>query len=323
MIRKHLDKGLFKLFSEFTGLCYHVAWAPAPDAVWDIRMTPAACFACRRRAGRQTQPREVCRTCGPANFATALKSHQGHRFLCKLGILNYWLPIRVRDETPGIACLQALDKSASRSPAGKPTELAARALRRRGAVKVQSRWEFARASRLLRFIIRSVQTASVSDLREADLTRAGLTAIALRGEQRRLSLALKGDLPPPPGIPRRADVGSHPHLIVRQLLEWMERDYGKPITLKTGAAKLRMNAAYLSALFSRVAGTPFKSYLTRLRLEKAAELLGDPAQTASAVASAVGYASEDRFRAAFKKATGLPPKLWRETIPTQSPSSFA
>jgi len=45
-----------------------------------------------------------------------------------------------------------------------------------------------------------------------------------------------------------------------------------------------MNAAYLSDLFSRAVGVPFKAYLTELRLTKARELLGDPAQTAAEVA---------------------------------------
>ena len=84
-------------------------------------------------------------------------------------------------------------------------------------------------------------------------------------------------------------------------------DYAKPITLQHYARELGMNAAYLSDLFSHALGVPFKTYLTELRMEKAKELLGDPTKTASDVAYAVGYASENRFRFAFKKATGLSP----------------
>ena len=100
------------------------------------------------------------------------------------------------------------------------------------------------------------------------------------------------------------------------MIERIELDYGKPITLQHYARELGMNAAYVSALFSRAMGVPFKTYLTRLRLRKAKELLGDPAKTVSEVAYAVGYASENRFRLAFKKAIGLCPRLWRETMQT-------
>jgi two-component system response regulator YesN len=66
-------------------------------------------------------------------------------------------------------------------------------------------------------------------------------------------------------------------------------------------------------------GIPFKSYLTELRLRKAKELLGDSGKAVSDVAFAVGYASEERFRSAFKKATGLSPRTWRETMEQDDP----
>jgi AraC-like DNA-binding protein len=91
-------------------------------------------------------------------------------------------------------------------------------------------------------------------------------------------------------------------------------DYGKAIMLQRYARELGMNATCLSTLFSRAVGVSFKSCLTELRMKRAKHLLDDPAQSASEVAAAVGYASENRFRIAFKKATGLSPKVWRETI---------
>ena len=164
-----------------------------------------------------------------------------------------------------------------------------------------------------------MQTASVADLRKADLARAGHAVIALEKEQSRLHEVLKRHLPDTPQAPRRAGPESHPEQIVHRLLECIERDYGKSITLQRCADKLGMNAAYLSDLFSHAMGVPFKTRLTELRMEKAKALLGDPAKTVSEVACAVGYASENRFRIAFKKATGLSPKLWRETMQTNPP----
>jgi two-component system response regulator YesN len=84
-----------------------------------------------------------------------------------------------------------------------------------------------------------------------------------------------------------------------------------------------MNAAYLSALFSRTVGIPFKAYLTERRLQKAKELLGNPVKRTSEIAFAVGYSGEERFRCAFKKATGLCPKVWRETMQVTPPTSGA
>jgi AraC-like DNA-binding protein len=161
-----------------------------------------------------------------------------------------------------------------------------------------------------------VQSATLSDLRKADLMSAGRAVLALEKEQARLHLTLKRHLPPAPQARRRSGPESHVQQIVHRLLERLELDYAKPITLQHCARELGMNAAYVSDLFSHTVGVPFKTYLTDLRLEKARELLSDPAKTASEVAHTVGYASENRFRMAFKKATGLSPRLWRETMQT-------
>jgi AraC-like DNA-binding protein len=245
---------------------------------------------------------------------------EGLHFICRLGVRNYWFPVRIRGETLGIAYLQALNHSTARPPARKGSARAARHRLRRADAKVLSRLEFARAARLLHLIVQHVQTASLADLRKADLSSAGRAVLALEKEQARLHETLKRHLPPTPQVPRRSGPESHAEQIVHRLLERLELDYGKTITLQQYARELGMNAAYLSALFSHAVGVPFKTHLTELRLEKAKALLGDPAKTASEVASAVGYASENRFRSAFKKATGLPPRIWRETLRMAQPA---
>jgi AraC-like DNA-binding protein len=185
---------------------------------------------------------------------------------------------------------------------------------------VLSRLKFARAARFLRHIVQHVQTASLADLRKADLTSAGRVVLALEKEQARLYETLQRPLPPSPQAPRRSGSESHSEQIMHCLLQRLELDYAKPITLQQYARELGMNAAYLSDLFSRAVGVPFKTYLTDLRLAKARELLGDPAKTAAEVAYAVGYASENRFRMAFKNVMGLPPRIWRETLRMSQPT---
>ncbi len=264
-----------------------------PDTAWaglpDLRAKPA----CRRVERRR----------------------DGHRFTCRLGLRNHWFPIQLRDETLGLAYLQALDRLPVGPPARKRSARAPRARFRRADAKVLSRLEFARAARFLQHIVQHAQTASLSDLRKADLTSAGRAVLALEQEQARLHLALQ---PTPsarsPGSPPLPARNPTPEQTVRGLLERIELDYRKPLTLQHYARELGMNAAYLSALFSHAVGVPFKTHLTELRMAKAKELLGDPAKTVSEAAEAVGYASGNRFRLAFKKATGLSPELWRETM---------
>lgn len=313
LVRKHLGRLLDTLFVEFTGVHFHIAWTPALPRHWNARNLPAGHSVCCRLAGSALLPE--CRTCGPRQLDRALSADgDGYHFTCHLGVRNYWIPIRVRTERLGIAYLQALENSTARRLARKRSARAAEARLPRAEARVLSRLQFARAARFVQHIVQHVQIASLSDLRKADLASAGRIVLALEKEQARLHQTLKRHLPPVPYAPRFSGTESHPQQIVHQLLERLELDYVKPITLQQYARELAMNATYLSDLFSRAVGVPFKTYLTDLRLEKARDLLGDPAKTASDVAYAVGYASENRFRVAFKKATGLCPRLWRETL---------
>jgi AraC-like DNA-binding protein len=314
LITKHLGGLLDRLFAEFTGVHFHIAWSPVPPKTWDANALPTGCSVCCRLSRSPLLPE--CRTCGPKLLAWTLGGDRtGHCFTCRLGVRNGWFPIRIRGETLGVAYLQAL---AGRQPAGKRTSRL-EIMRDAREATVLSRAEFARAARFLQLIVEHVQTASLADLRKADLTSAGHALLALEKEQTRLHASLERHLPPPLQASRRATPASHPDQLVQRLLAFIEQDYGQPLTLRHCAGQLGMNAAYLSDLFSQAVGVPFKTHLTARRMEKARELLGDPSRNVSEVAAAVGYASENRFRSAFKQATGLAPKVWRETMQVNPP----
>lgn len=99
--------------------------------------------------------------------------------------------------------------------------------------------------------------------------------------------------------------------IVRSILPYIDSHYSRALTLTDCAKKAGLNAVYFSGLFARVMGTPFKTYLTALRLKRAEHLLMDPILRVSEVAHAVGYADPNRFRQAFKASRGLSPSQWR------------
>lgn len=306
LTRRHLGSLLDGLFSEFTGLHFHTAWAPTASPDWDARSLPTGCSECCRLAETSLEAQPDCQVCGPKQLARALCANgDGLSFYCRLGVLNYWLPIYVRGVVVGITYLQSFDGV---SPGSAPEQ-------RPGTVdRVSGRSEFRRAGRLLRLMMQHVETLCLADLRQDDLTKAEHTVLALEKEQVRLHEALQRQAPAPPGTTQRVRTNSHSGQIVQHLLARINQDYGKPIVLQRLAGELGMNVAYLSNLFSHAVGQPFKAHLTEVRLKKARELLSDAGQKVSAVAFAVGYTNENRFRAAFKQATGLAPTAWRETL---------
>jgi AraC-like DNA-binding protein len=105
---------------------------------------------------------------------------------------------------------------------------------------------------------------------------------------------------------------NHQERIVYQILKRIHEQYDETLSLQDFAEELQMNRAHLSALFSRLVGLPFRSYVKTLRLCEAEKLLRNPITRISEVAHRVGYADPNRFRLDFKSRTGLPPTAWRE-----------
>ena len=95
------------------------------------------------------------------------------------------------------------------------------------------------------------------------------------------------------------------------MLDFVHQHYHRPISLDDLASAMRMNASYLSTLFSQTTGVTFHQFLEEVRLSKAKALLRDPRNRVGEVACAAGYASPDAFRHAFRAHEGLSPEAWR------------
>ena len=91
--------------------------------------------------------------------------------------------------------------------------------------------------------------------------------------------------------------------------------HGRPDHSWSLTALAREGATSRSALAKRFAdlvGQPPMQYLTRWRMQVAANRLAHGGGKIAAIGSEVGYDSEAAFSRAFKKATGLAPGAWRE-----------
>ncbi len=174
--------------------------------------------------------------------------------------------------------------------------------------------EFHRTARLIQLIFEHAETLTLSELRQADLVKTQQALRELQTVATHLREDLNGRMPAVNKISPELEPLSHSERIAQDMLRYIRERYARPLTLKQCAEALGFNTAYLSMLFSHRVGLPFKTYLTEVRIEKARELLGHSELNIKQVAAAVGYGSENRFRIAFKHATGLSPRVWRETL---------
>ena len=99
---------------------------------------------------------------------------------------------------------------------------------------------------------------------------------------------------------------------LQKVLSYMEAHFcDDDISFESMARAVNFSVSYISALLKKNRNTSFVKLLTGLRMEKAKELLADPALKIIDVAEQVGYSDSYYFSHCFKKYTGLSPKEFR------------
>ncbi|WP_068785823.1 response regulator transcription factor [Paenibacillus phocaensis] len=97
----------------------------------------------------------------------------------------------------------------------------------------------------------------------------------------------------------------------RQVVDYMtgyiHEHYAEDITLAELSEKLYISRNHLSIIFKNMTGETFNTYLTRVRIEKARELLLERNMLVYEVAERVGYKNVPYFSTLFKKITGMNP----------------
>lgn len=99
--------------------------------------------------------------------------------------------------------------------------------------------------------------------------------------------------------------------LVEQVPEMIHQDYMNDISLESCADRAGTNSYTLSKAFKQVTGINFIDYVTRLRIEKAKELLLETNKKIHDVSEEVGY-RHSYFNRIFKKQVGIPPSRYRQ-----------
>lgn len=96
-----------------------------------------------------------------------------------------------------------------------------------------------------------------------------------------------------------------------EAVEIVEREYRDDLSLDGLAQRLASSRRQLQRAFAEAGHTTFRTYLQRVRMARAAELLRDPSLPVNRIASAVGYRQPAQFAKAFRRHHGRPPSDFR------------
>ncbi|MNE86168.1 HTH-type transcriptional regulator YesS [compost metagenome] len=80
------------------------------------------------------------------------------------------------------------------------------------------------------------------------------------------------------------------------------------------ASSLHLNYTYLSSYFKQRTHENLTSYISRVRTDKAKELLSDQELSVSEISRLTGFSDHNYFSKVFKKMTGMTPVEYRNQI---------
>jgi AraC-like DNA-binding protein len=114
------------------------------------------------------------------------------------------------------------------------------------------------------------------------------------------------------------EVNLEPPVIAHARTYIMEH-LSEELSLGRVAKAVNASSFYFCKLFKKATGVNFIDYISRLRIEKAKNLLLNPSCRVSEIAFEVGFQSLTHFNRVFKKISGLSPSQYRAQLPETSP----
>ena len=91
----------------------------------------------------------------------------------------------------------------------------------------------------------------------------------------------------------------------------VEEEFAQELSLDDIARRVASSRRQLQRAYSEIGSTTFREHLTKVRMERAAELLSDRGLTVREVARRVGYRQPAQFAKAFRRHIGVAPSDYR------------
>lgn len=314
LLQSLLSKSWVLFFTELTGMRLHVHW----PQTFDVQKPASGLFVCpaaRSRCFAGALPVN-CQACIQRFWPSEHPSVQEEsRFEGLCGITNFCVVFKGGNLFPPLVTLVLQASIANHEPLPELPVSEAPPQKPRSAhcenePEVPST-TFAQAVEMMRMRVCEMDAVVQAWLVRHELDHMRQMLRHLESENASLRKAAHHRIPDLPKAVSVQALSTRAQQIVQEMVAYIHEHYQRPLSLGDVATALKMNASYISNLFSQTLGVTFHSYLEEYRLSKARELLRDPHSRICEVACAVGYTSPDQFRHVFKVRVGVPPSAWR------------
>lgn len=104
--------------------------------------------------------------------------------------------------------------------------------------------------------------------------------------------------------------------VITRAKQFIHEHQGEDLSLGQVAKAVNTSTFYFCKMFKKATGVNFTDYLSRVRIEKAKNLLLNPNLRISEIAYEVGFQSLTHFNRVFKKIVGQSPTEYRNQLPT-------
>ena len=99
--------------------------------------------------------------------------------------------------------------------------------------------------------------------------------------------------------------------LFQEAAEIVDREFASDLSLDDIARRVASSRRQLQRAYAEVGETTFRDHLTRVRMQKAAEMLATRALTVREVVHRVGYRQPAQFAKAFRRYQGVAPSDFR------------
>lgn len=99
--------------------------------------------------------------------------------------------------------------------------------------------------------------------------------------------------------------------LLQKLEQFISDHYSKDLVMEEVAEHVGLSPYYFSKLLKDQYGLTYIDYLTKLRIEKAKEMIPDPSRSLKDICLSVGYRDPNYFSRVFKKTVGMSPSEFR------------